>query len=62
MEILARPNNWPHDVRSCLALGKGVKSKTFVNNNIIVGLKKNLNVSRASEHPPVRGENIKTFS
>ena len=24
-------------------------------------LKKNLNVSRPSEHPPVRGENVKTF-
>ena len=30
----------------------------------IVGLdffKKNLNASRPSEHPPVRGENVKTF-
>ena len=25
-------------------------------------LKKNLNASRPSEHPPVRGENVKTFS
>ena len=24
-------------------------------------LKKNLNVSRPSEHPPVRGKNVKTF-
>ena len=24
-------------------------------------LKKNLNASRPSEHPPVRGENVKTF-
>ena len=27
----------------------------------ILYIKKNLNVSRPSEHPPVRGENVKTF-
>ena len=26
-----------------------------------IGVKKNLNASRPSEHPPVSGENVKTF-
>ena len=30
--------------------------------HMVCWVKKNLNTSRASEHPPVRGGNVKTFS
>ena len=33
-----------------------------IRKNKIHCLKKNMNASRPSEHPPVRGENVKTFS
>ena len=42
-----------------MAAGNGTRNQATMEKSSL--LKKNLNASRPSKHPPVRGENVKTF-